>query len=126
MATERGGLVGPRGKFARVDTRRQGIFPDTLAVVIDADSSDGDAEFELSQPDSHFCVTHVASGWIIGWDATQFSGDLTKQFYAIAPDRRGAYESPAGYELPSGLVILVVEYNDPRGYIASPLAWVKK
>src|SRR5258708_2674909 len=48
MQTERGGLVGVKGKFARGDQHAQGIFPGTFALVVDADASDGDAEFDLS------------------------------------------------------------------------------
>jgi len=133
MQTERGGLVGPGGKFSWIVPIEKGLgiakkAPPSWPIHFDADSPDGDAEFELSQPDSHFCVTAVNAGCIVGWDNTQYSGDLTKQFYGLEANRRGAYESPAGYVLPDGAVILIVEHQHESGrrYVAAPLAWLKK
>ncbi len=127
MQTERGGLVGPAGKFARVvpGTEGRGLFGG-FVIEFDADGPDGDAEFELSKPDDRGCVTHVATGRILGWDATQFSADLAHQYYTIDAGKRGGYESPQLVAMPSGLKLLVIEYADPRGYIAAPLAWSKK
>ena len=132
MQTERGGLVGARGKFVRVDpaSAGHGLFGG-FAVHVDADNSDGDAEWTLSQPDGRFCLTHVVTGQILGMDATQFSADLTKQYYTKPPDQRQGYESPILVRLPTGTVIAYVEYDQdadakPRHFLAAPLVWVKR
>jgi hypothetical protein len=131
MQTERGGLRGARGKFVRLDSTKpgKGLF-EGYPVLVDAEDATGDAEWELSQPDGRFTLTHVKTGAILGMDATQFSADLTKQYYTRPPDKRGGYESPQVGRLPSGTVIAFVEYDsdehgNPAHFLAAPLVWEK-
>jgi hypothetical protein len=127
MQIERGGLVGPKGRFVRINPaeRGRGLFGG-YPVHIDADSPDGDAEFELSQPDAFFTATHVTTGQILGMDATQYSENVCTQYYTLAPEKRGGYESLLGVKLPSGTVLMLIEYTDPRPFISAPLVWVPK
>jgi hypothetical protein len=133
MQTERGGFVGPAGKFLRVmpGTLGRGLFKG-YALAFDADAPDGDAEWELSQPDANFKAVNVATGEMLGMDATRYSADLCHQVYTTGGDvtERGAYESLLGRRDgprdDDPVLFLIRHEADGRTFYTAPLVWVKK
>ena len=131
MQTERGGLVGPGGKFARSShaDAGKGLFG-WYALHFDADSSDGDSEFELTDVgNGRGQARHLSTGAYYGVDMTKFSADLTKQFYLKPSDPQG-YETPFLLAMPDGTKMLLVEYEQtpdvPHAFVATPVSWVPK
>ena len=122
--------MGPAGKYLRVvpGTLGRGPFKG-YRLAFDADGPDGDAEWELSQPDANFQARNVNADVIIGIDATQYSADICAQYYTSGGDvkERGDYESLRGGRLPTGTIILYVEHVDAgRHFVSAPLVWVGK
>ena len=117
-----------KGLFARINPAESGKGPfGGYPVHVDATSSDGDAEFELTQPDGLFTLTHVKTGHILSADATQYAEDLCKQYSTRPASQRGAYESFNVCRTPVGTLICYIEYKqDGRQYTSAPLCWVKK
>ena len=129
--TEHGGFVGPAGKFLRVlpGTLGRGLFKG-YKVAFDADSPDGDAEFELSQPDDNFKAVHVPTGEMIGMDATRHSANLCEQVYTSGGDvhERGAYESLLGRTNGGDVLFFIRHVDDESGrvFYTLPLVSVRK
>ena len=128
--TQRGGLVGPAGKFLRVLPGTLGTGPfKGYKLAFDADSPDGDAEWELSQPDINFQARNINANVIVGMDATRYASGISDQYYTSGGDvtQRGDYESLRGGRLPTGTIILYVEHvAGNRHFVTAPLVWVKK
>lgn len=131
METERGGLVGPGGKFARSThaDAGKGLFG-WYALHFDADAPEGDAEFELADlGNGRGQAQHITTGAYFGVDMTKFSNDLTKQFY-LKPDDPQGYEQPFLLAMPDGTKLLMVEYEQtpdvPHPFVATPVSWVSK
>jgi len=132
MHTERGGIVGPAGKFGRASQADagKGLFG-FFALHFDADAAEGDAEFELTDlGNGRGEVKHVATGAYYGVDMTRFSDDLRKVHY-LKPSDPGGNEQPWLLRHPaSGTKILLVEHAQPDGgqpfFPAPPVAWVAK
>lgn len=125
MTPEQGWLVGPGDKVVSVDAQGHVTFNNT--ELTDADL------LELTQPDDRDQFRSVQQNLILGADATKFTpgGDVCKQFYAIAPDKRGNYESWFVGRWPSGLVTAIVPYDrqgadNGRQWSSASLTWVKK
>jgi hypothetical protein len=129
MPSERGGLVGPAGKFARGHADQQGLMgQDTKLVTIDADASDGDAEFELrARGDGRFVAVHVRTGLYLENDATRYSTGLDRQYYLKAGQGDGdGYAIMEAQQMADGTVLVFHRFDDPRVYVGAPLVWVKK
>jgi hypothetical protein len=135
MQTERGGIVGLGGKYARATAADLGHGnAGWYAVHFDADAPDGDAEFELTDlGNGRGVARHVKTGACFGVDTTQFLEDIRKAFY-LKPSEAG---EPGGYEQPwllkhpaTGTKYLVVEFQQPNGgqpfFPAPAVAWVAK
>lgn len=109
-------IRGNAGKLLRPGTKRDEYG--RLNVVYTDTEVTEDNKFELSKPDSLYAVKHIKTGEYLGFDATQYSGDLTTQLYLIA--NRGAYESPfVGKAL--GMIMAVVGQStkDLGGYFTT-------
>jgi hypothetical protein len=131
--TERGGLVGPKGLFARIDPNElgKGLFG-WYPIHFDAPDSNGNSEFELTDlGNGRFTVRHINSNAWYGADLTQYSDDIGKEFYG-KPNEEGAgpYEMPYGFgPLPdTGMLILMIQYSPDSGkpFCSTPVTWVKK
>jgi len=128
METERVGLLGPDGKFTRIDpaSRGRGLFRG-CEVVFDRELAGSQETFELTQPDDKFQLRAIEADVILGADATQFGADLCRQFYTSGGDvtARGGYESWTIVRLPSGIVIAMIEYDrEGKRYTSAPLTVV--
>jgi hypothetical protein len=121
-------VKGPAGMYARADEPNTGIWGGNQegyrGVIWDGtDRNDARYHFEMTKPDNKFMLLHVESRCYLGIDATQYSGDIGRQFY-LKPE---AMTSPGGYESPviydgnlSGVLSGQVEYDDPdRGKYVS-------
>ena len=112
--SQRVALVGPAGKYARVDpaSRGSGLFGGCV-VVFDRDVPGEHETFELTKPDGKFQIRALAADVILGADATRFSADLCSQYYTSGGEvaARGAHESWTVVRLPSDLVVALVEWD---------------
>jgi hypothetical protein len=125
MSTERVGLRGPKGLFARIDPTEsgQGMFGG-FPIHFDREQIGPHETFELSKPDSLYALKHEATGHYLGFDATSYAEDLSRQFYTKS--ERYSYESPTVVKLPSGLVIAFKEYDHVgRKFVSAAVTVVK-
>lgn len=128
MDKETVGLVGFGGKYLRIDQNEagQGLFKGYL-IHFDRDTVGRDEEFEVTKPDDHYQLRHVATNTILGADATKYSDNICKQFYTMPVNKRGGYESWTIGKLPSGVIIAMIEHEqDGHQYATASLAVVRQ
>ncbi len=136
MNNEMGGLIGPKGLFARIDPNElgKGLFG-WYPIHFDSQDSSNDSEFKLTDlGNGRFTCMHMSTSSWYGADLTQYSDDISKEFYG-KPNSLGAgpYEMPYGFGplLDSGMLILIVQYpyngGDAKGsFCSTPVTWIKK
>jgi hypothetical protein len=121
--TEFGALRGIQAQYARIDPNEpdQGMWPGSYPVWFDRDTVGEYEKFELSPLEGgKFKIRHLATGHILGADATKSSGDVYTQFYTMPENQLGAYETFTVVELPNQKVIAFIDYG---AFISAALTW---
>lgn len=119
MQTEIVGLLGPGGKFARVDPG------DPRRVFFDRDSIGAHEEFEVSKPDDFFTLRAVAADVILNGAP---GGDNIPREYETRPvDARGPHEKWTLAVQPDGRITAYVAHDfDGRRFTSAVLTVVRR
>jgi hypothetical protein len=108
-------IKGPGGKLGRMDKAGTGPFASLgwHGVLWDKLAPDDSCTFEFSMADAGYKFKHIATGALLGIDATIYSGDIGSQFYGKPGNDHGRYEAPSVYKSPkTGMIVGFVEYED--------------
>ena len=125
----RAGLLGPAGKYGRID-KKEPVKPGAHPIIHwDRDTDGSDELFELTKPDGKWTIRHVNADVIMnGAPKWECGTDLNRQFETRNPDQRGHDESWSIYNMPDGRIVAYVEHEtaDGRKYTSAPLVIVEQ